>query len=326
MVSPKVSNWKVCLKQRIGLVLFCLLLVALVSAYWQWDGIVQYIVTLQKELHGLLARHILAISKDTDGFGSSLIALSFGYGVFHAIGPGHGKAIIVTYLATHKEKTSKGIIMSFAAAMMQALVAIILVTVLAEILQYKFSQVRDYGGDIAVASYVLVIILGLMLFLKTGYRLVKSGLAFSKAHDEHASHHDHHHHHGSCGCNHAYVPDDKQTFFETVMVVLSMGMRPCSGAIVVLIYAHLVGVYFYGMLSTILMGVGTGLSVCLLAVIAQSARSWLEKVIIRKENDSWLSRLPITDYVRLLGGIILIFLGWSFYNAASIAMTNHPLL
>lgn len=329
MASQYVNRRKSLPRQYAGLIILCVISILLVALYWKWDGVIQSVVILQKQLHTMLVEHIRSVSKNTDDFGSSLMALSFGYGVFHAIGPGHGKAIIVTYLTTHKEKVTTGVVMSFSAALIQALVAIVLVSLLSDVLDYQFSEVRHYGNGVALASYVLVIILGVMLSLSTGYRLVKATLSQRSEQQKisiHQHQHQHQHHHGSCGCSHGYVPDKNKSLWEAFLVVLSMGIRPCSGAIVVLIYAHLVGVYFFGIMATLLMGFGTGLSVCMLAIIAQYGRSWLEKMLIKEDEESWYSRWPFTEYVRLLGGVILILLGWSFYSAALKVVANHPLL
>src|SRR5690606_23130257 len=58
-----------------------------------------------------------------------LITLSFAYGVFHAAGPGHGKAVIATYLLATGEKLKRGVVISFASAFVQALTAIVVVSI-----------------------------------------------------------------------------------------------------------------------------------------------------------------------------------------------------
>ena len=58
---------------------------------------------------------------------AGLFGISFLYGVFHAAGPGHGKAVISSYLFANNETWRRGVVLSCASAMLQALVAILLV-------------------------------------------------------------------------------------------------------------------------------------------------------------------------------------------------------
>ena len=108
-------------------------------------------------------------------------------------------------------------------------------------------------------------------------------------------------------------------------VILSMGLRPCTGAIVVLVYAHLVGVYSYGIAATLMMGIGTGLSVSLIAIAAQHARSWLEKFAESSNSISILSSAQFSNYVKFIGGVFLVALGWSLYVAASTSTAHYHL-
>lgn len=113
------------------LLLFTLIFVIIIYTYWYF--IIAQVIEWQRVFHDLLATHVNNITKDPVHHGLMLIALSFVYGVFHAVGPGHGKAVIVTYLGSHKESLSRGALISFLAALFQAIVAIILVSVLAKI-------------------------------------------------------------------------------------------------------------------------------------------------------------------------------------------------
>ncbi len=340
---------------RIALV--CLIIGLVFFVYNQWEAFVLTTIEWQKTLHTMLASHISHVSEKPYQYGGALVAMSFGYGVFHAVGPGHGKAVIVTYLGTNNESVRRGIFISFSAAILQALIAIVLVSALARLLKFKLAEVHNYGNDMALVSYILVIMLGGMLVITALRRL--GILRLPKAHRR-TSHHDHHlapqsskqslafshlqapssygaghdhsrksdqsrEHSSSCGCSHAHVPEENESIWQTLTVILSMGFRPCSGAIVVLIYAHLVGVYGYGVAATLIMGIGTGLSVSLIAVAALYARSWLERLASETGGERFFSGLASSHFIRLLGGVVLVILGWSFYSAATMLTSNHPL-
>ncbi|MCG8610341.1 MAG: nickel/cobalt transporter [Pseudomonadales bacterium] len=290
--------------------------------YSEWSPFIAATVEWQKTLHTMLASHIQAVSEDVYQYGGALILLSFGYGIFHAIGPGHGKAVIVTYLGTHKETVRKAMLIAFSAAVLQSLIAILLVSALARMLKFKFSDVHQYGNDMASVSYVLVIGLGVLLIISS----IRRGLKIRRDRTPAVHHsHDSHSHDEACGCSHTHVPERDDSIWHTLTVILSMGIRPCSGAIVVLIYAHLVGVYVYGVIATLLMGIGTGLMVSLVALGSLYARSWLEGFVSQLDKTGGTARLPISLYLRCLGGAILIILGWSLFSAASTLSSGHPL-
>lgn len=299
--------------------------------YSQWGSFVATSVDWQKSLHKMLAEHMRAVAQDAFKYGAGLVALSFVYGVFHAVGPGHGKAVMVTYLGSHKQSIVKGIVISFAAAFLQALVAIALVSTLARLLQFKLADVHNYGDDMALVSYVLVMLLGGLLIVGALRRLYQQRRRYQEApalgHDHDHSHHGHphhsHEHHHDCGCSHTHVPEANESIWQTLAVIVSMGIRPCSGAIVVLIYAHLVGVYSYGIASSFMMALGTGMSVSLIAVATLYARAWLER--FASASTAAHSQQMFSHTLRLAGGVVLVALGWSFYRAATVLSAGHPL-
>ncbi|MEM7563285.1 MAG: nickel/cobalt transporter [Pseudomonadota bacterium] len=321
--------------------LFILGFVAFIAIllYWHWNQVIVQVVELQRDFHTRLASHINAVAKDPDIYGWALITLSFAYGVFHAIGPGHGKAVIATYLGTHRESISKGMAISMATALLQSIVAIVLVSVLAKVLQLRFSDIDNYGEDLALVSYVLVMLLGLVLSISAIRRFIylncsrnSTNTTAQDSHDHnHAGHHEHDHethdHHADCGCKHAYVPESGQSWLQTMAVIFSIGVRPCSGAVLVLIYAHLVGVFHYGIVATLCMGLGTGLSVSAIALGSQYARQWLESMMlgIDDRDQGSISPALISISVRLVGGALLILMGWGLYQTALRTSLGHPL-
>ncbi|MDJ0833499.1 MAG: nickel/cobalt transporter [Gammaproteobacteria bacterium] len=318
--------------------LFLLLLVVLLvfALYWHWSTIIAQVIEWQRVFHAKLGSHMNAVAKDAATYGWALIGLSFAYGVFHAVGPGHGKAVIATYLATHRESIGKGIGISMATALLQSIVAIALVSFLANILRLKFADIDNYGEDMALVSYVLIMILGLVLAASALRRLFH--LRRSARETNHVAHHEHDHDHdhqhesahaeSNCGCQHAHVVTPGQSWMHTLAVIFSSGIRPCSGAIVVLIYAHLVGVFHYGVIATLVMGLGTGLSISAIALGSQYARHWLEGMMLTNSggNHGSHNHAFLSISVRLAGGAILILLGWGLYQTALQTSLNHPLV
>ena len=71
-----------------------------------------------------------------------LLGLSFLYGIFHAAGPGHGKAVISSYVVANEETWRRGVVLSFASALLQAFVAVAFVG------HRRLGVQRHHGDDV----------------------------------------------------------------------------------------------------------------------------------------------------------------------------------
>ena len=253
-----------------------------------------------------------------------LFLLSFTYGVFHAAGPGHGKAIITSYMFANEATLKRGVALSFAAAFVQASVAVAIVTVVALVLRGTSIAMKSTLGVFEAGSFALVALLGAWLV----YRKTRAFLRISPApaavgaahvadahvhgHDHDHSHdHGHHHHshahdhgHDDACCGHSHAPDPetisgKLSLREAVAAVFSIGMRPCSGALVVLVFALSQGLYLAGVASAYIMAIGTALTISSLAIIAVTSRGIAQRIIgpprrcgPGASSPAWRSRLP----------------------------------
>ena len=92
-----------------------------------------------------------------------LAALSFAYGVLHAAGPGHGKAVISSYVLADGRTVRRGILLAFLAALIQALSALVLVGVLVLVLRATGLQIRAMEAWLETASWALVALVGVWL-------------------------------------------------------------------------------------------------------------------------------------------------------------------
>ena len=132
----------------------------------------------------------------------TLLGISFLYGIFHAAGPGHGKAVISSYLVANDETWRRGIVLSFASAMLQAFTAIAVVGIAAAMLGATAKAMGDTVRVIEIVSYALILLIGLRLLWVKGrafLRLLRGEHIASRTwHGHHHAHgHDHdHHHHG----------------------------------------------------------------------------------------------------------------------------------
>ncbi|HEY0234409.1 MAG TPA: nickel/cobalt transporter [Afipia sp.] len=304
----------------------------------QIGGIVGWLLTKQSEFYRQISATIRAAK--TDGTAVwTLLALSFAYGIFHAAGPGHGKAVISSYLVANEETARRGIVLSFASALMQALVAIAIVGIGAVILNVTASAMCDAERVIEIASYGLIAAFGARLAWSKGggfFRALASWRdkalpplvpaavpAMAHAHDHHGhdhhnhahhdhghhdhahartthhdhAHHDHTHHDRSAHghdhhghdhihdehCGHSHGPEPSELagpggWSRGLGAILTVGIRPCSGAILVLVFAFAQGLFWAGVAATLLMGLGTAITVATIAILAVSAKGLARRV------------------------------------------------
>ena len=114
------------------------LLLAAGAGFWLWRAWPQVLLqsaVWQRALNVELSRLLQAVAENPAAAGLSLLGFSFAYGVLHALGPGHGKVVITTWLATHPSKLKSSIGLTLAASLLQGLVAIALVVVVLTLLQ-----------------------------------------------------------------------------------------------------------------------------------------------------------------------------------------------
>ena len=287
------------------LALFIMVAAACGVLLWQhWSWIMYESIGWQRDVNMRMSGLLKAVADNPGRAGGSLLAFSFLYGVLHALGPGHGKVVIGTWLATHPSKLRSSIGLTLASSLLQGLVAIALVVVVLTLLELPARQLHLSGVWLEKASYALVGLLGVMLCvraLKTLRRLLRRPTF--KAFTPHHIHHEH------CGCGHQHLPTQDQLqsgddWRARLMIVLSMGMRPCSGALMVLLFSKVIGVFGWGMASAMAMAAGTSLTISSLALLVHSFRQLAVKLGGNKAPVLW--RQIGWTTLALAGGAVLV--------------------
>ncbi len=283
------------------------------------DGIVGWILAKQSEFYRGLSGQIRAAKADGSAVWG-LLALSFAYGVFHAAGPGHGKAVISSYVVANGETWRRGVALSFASAILQAIVAVAIVGVAAVLLGATRRTMDGTIYWIEVFSYGLIALLGARLLWVKGRALIKAWHAYREAkpasaalahahahshahhdhaHDDHShhhhaahdhqhgpscSHHGHHHDHDdhASAWGHAHAPEPQELagpggWKRGLSAIVAVGLRPCSGAILVLVFALAQGLFWAGVAATFVMGLGTAITVAAIAALAVGARGLAQR-------------------------------------------------
>jgi ABC-type nickel/cobalt efflux system permease component RcnA len=263
-------------------------------------GFIGWLLARQSEFYREMSSTIRAAKSDGSAVWA-LLTISFAYGIFHAAGPGHGKAVISSYLVANRETARRGIALAFVSAMLQSLVAVLIVAVGAWLLNVTAKTMCGAERVIAIASYGLIAAFGARLVWTKGAGFIRAlqahapapalALASVPASHSHTSHshsshghaHDHEHHDHAhhdhvhdehCGHSHGPLPSELAGpggWRRGLGAIFAVGLRPCSGAILVLVFALAQGLFWAGIAATFAMGLGTAITVAAIAVLAVSA-------------------------------------------------------
>ncbi len=278
----------------------------------------------------------------------ALALASFGYGIFHAAGPGHGKAIVASYVLADGRTVKRGVALAFLSAFFQALSALVLVGLLKFV--FDAAGVRNVQGAEAwleTASWGFVTLVGAWLvWRQIGPWL--SGRPAAHHHHDHAAHghhhhgeghhhahshahnhnHDHGHHHDHkhdkhdaacdvCGdARHMPSPDALQGVWSwprALALAFAIGIRPCTGAILVLLFAISQGLLWTGVFATFTMAIGTAITVSLLAALTVYSRDWATR-LAGAGDARWAGR--VASFAAIAGSLLVFGLGLSFFIAS----------
>jgi len=318
------------------------------------DGIIGWMFAKQAEFYRDMSRIIRAAKTDGSAVWT-LLGVSFVYGIFHAAGPGHGKAVISSYLVANEETWRRGIVLSFASALLQAFVAVAVVGIAAALLNATAGQMCNTGRVIELVSYALIALVGARLIWVKGKGFLRElrslgrplhavGAAVTPPHDhkhhdhahdhhdhahhdhdhDHAHHghdHGHHHHdhdhdHGSAW-GHAHGPEPEELagpggWQRGLSAIVAVGLRPCSGAIIVLVFALAQGLFWAGVAATFVMGLGTAITVAAIATIAVGFRSAAKQIAVSRSGYGMLALrgIEVGAAVVVLAFGILLFAGY----------------
>lgn len=266
-----------------------LVLAALVAAVWLaggFDGLPGWLLSAQRATQNRLAGAVQALRSGQPGALAGLLAVCYGYGVLHAAGPGHGKALIGAFGVARRVPLARLAALSVASALAQAAVAVVLVQAAVTLLGLTREAVTDAGeGWVTAAGNLVIAGLGLWLVLRGLMRLVgrpaRTGAAGAtdRGHGHGHGHghvHDHAHDAG-CGCGHSHGPDPAQveaagSWQEMALLVAGVAMRPCTGALLLLVLTWQLGLTAAGILGAFAMGLGVATVSVGVAVAAVWAR------------------------------------------------------
>ena len=265
----------------------------------------------------------------------TLVGLSFAYGVFLAAGPGHGKAVISSYMIANETQLRRGVAISFLSALVQGIMALVLVGVTWVALRGTSITMTAATTVLEQASFGLVIAFGVWLLVRklasmrrarrsvsaslfegSASRTASTGFAFrAEACDGTATP-------GADGicpdCGITHMPDpallkgERFSFREAASAILAVGLRPCSGAILVVSFSLLNGLYLGGILSVAAMSLGTAITVSILASLAVGAKD----IAIRFAGPGSKTASRLRTAIEIGGALFVIFVGVTLLAAS----------
>lgn len=284
-------------------------------------GALGLVLAWQSWFHSQMSAAALALTTRGSALWT-LGAASFAYGVLHAAGPGHGKAVLSSYMVANEASLRRGLALSLLAALLQGAAAIALVAAAALLFRATATDMRRAGGVIETLGYLCVSALGARLvYLKgksffTEARRRRSRFFCEALEHESAAH--------GPGCAHALVFEqaakaDALSWRSAAGVVLAAGLRPCSGAILILVLTLSHGLLAAGVAAVTLMSLGAAITTGLLAAAAVYAKAATRRLAARRSpNASLLMR-----GVELLAAALVLCLGLALL-AGSATLAGTP--
>jgi nickel/cobalt transporter (NicO) family protein len=224
----------------------------------------------------------------------SLFVMSFFYGVFHAAGPGHGKVVISGWLLATESELKRGVLIAFMSAIIQALTAIFIVSALLLFVSGAAQMARNTADFLESASYAMISAMGIYLVWMSwrGHKHVHEQTREHTLERKHEGHqfelvsrpeanvaphvHDEH-------CGHAHAPAaselrGKWSWKRAFAMSFAVGIRPCTGAILVLIFSYPLGLYLAGVVSVLAMGIGVFLTIATIATLTVYSKQWASRL------------------------------------------------
>ncbi|MGJ0507247.1 MAG: nickel/cobalt transporter [Methylocystis sp.] len=280
-------------------------------------GLAGLILAWQNKFHGELQAAARALKTGPHAF-LALAGASFAYGAFHAAGPGHGKAVLTSYMVANEVQLKRGLLLAGLAALLQGIVAIALVAIAALVFNATAGQMTSAAQTIELASYVAIAALGLRLVWTKGRALAAalrapappaSGASGAsrfvcEAIDDPA------HIHGP-GCGHAHALDPATLsgpgfrWRDALATVVAAGLRPCSGAILVLVFTLSQNMLLAGAGAVMAMSAGTALTTGAIATAAVYAKD----LALRVSGDGARRTALIARGAELLAALLVFGLG-----------------
>ena len=259
-------------------------------AFWALGGLAatrMALVSAQREFQATLAGGVRALKAGAPGAALGLAGLGFVYGILHAAGPGHGKVVLGAWAFSSRAALWRVGTITLAASLAQATTAVVLVLGGAALFGLGREALTGLAeGPVTRAGDLVIAALGAWLVwrgLRGFWRMRPDAADGAPAGDTGAAHHDGAGHHSEdCGCGHAHVPDleasARASWSEALALIAGVALRPCTGALFVMLLTLRIGAPLAGIAATYAMGLGTAAVTLAVALTSASLRDGVAEV------------------------------------------------
>ncbi len=230
----------------------------------------QQLVMYQYQINSYISQTIRSLN-DENSFTTSLLILgiAFLYGLVHAIGPGHGKALVAVYFTSNKSDYKKAFKMGYLISIIHAISALVFTFGIFLILKTMF---RRHFNELSQTTMIIsaVMIIGVGLYLV--YEAYKDKGKIEKK--------------------------QKVKTKSEFAVAFSAGIVPCPGVMTIVLFNIVLGHYFLGVAAAIAMSIGMGLTISLAGIFSIAIN---KKVTTKLEKKTYL--------LEMMGGVLIVLLG-----------------
>lgn len=257
----------------------------------QPSGLGTWLLMQQAEFHRAMTGTMRQVTQ-SPGAIFSLVGLAFTYGVFHAIGPGHGKAVITSYLIANEAALKRGIALSFGAALTQAVVAFGVVLIVAMMMGGTARTMDNTVNWIEKIGFAIILAMGLSIVMRKMRALFSTQPAACAP---------------GCGHDHGFdvVALTQTRPRDLVFTAIGAGIRPCAGAIILLVFALTQKLFWAGAFAVFAMAIGTAIGTSVFALLAVKAKQLA--LGLASGRTIWASRVLLV--FEALAGLALALFG-----------------
>jgi nickel/cobalt transporter (NicO) family protein len=254
------------------------------------NAVAAFILSKQAEFTRAMTLAARAVKTDWAALWG-LIGLAFAYGVFHAAGPGHGKAIVASYVVANENALRRGALVASLAAALQGVMAVALVAIIALILQGSRQAMTGAVNTIETISYAAIAVFGFWLLVRKVRSLILIRMGESEA------------------CNHVHMPGPSEVMRwstkDTLAAIFAAGLRPCSGAVLILVFTLSQGVFWAGIAAVAAMSAGTAITTSGIAAVAV----YFKAIAVRMASGRGKSGIVLVRCVEIAAACAVMVLG-----------------
>ena len=272
--------------------------IALIDSVWHT------LIEFQSQVNAGVAIHMRALETG-NSFAAFFLGLGVAslYGMIHALGPGHGKFVIMSYFMGREVYVLRGLVMAVQMAVVHVIAAVVIVWVADILLKTSLGiGLADVPG-IRAGSFLIIAGIGIYML----YQAVRGSGGHTHTHN-HTHDHNHHHH----GHSHDH-PHGASHATEGGLVALAVGMVPCPGAVLVMLYAIANDMIYPGFLLVAAMSAGIGLTIAILGVATILLRQFATRFI--ENSGGGVAVVRFRTLSNTIGALLVVVIGTTSFFA-----------